>query len=112
VSGDLAVCVAVIKQGEAVDWKSTARELPRAKALAIVYEGVRIVGVGAIKRERRTYAAKISSNSGVKFPPETLELGYVAVALEHQGDICRIGLSRRCCRTTQHAFLPLPTMRA
>jgi hypothetical protein len=63
---DLAVCVAVIKQGDAVDWESAARELPRATALAIVYKGVQILGVGAIKRERRNYAASVSKNSGVE----------------------------------------------
>jgi predicted GNAT family N-acyltransferase len=85
VAKDLAACIAIIKQGDAVDWESAAKELPRATALAIVYKGAQIVGIGAIKRERRTYAARVSNNSGVSFPPETLELGYVAIALDHRG---------------------------
>jgi ribosomal protein S18 acetylase RimI-like enzyme len=47
--------------------------------------------VGAIKRERRKYAAKVAKDSGFDFPPETLELGCVAVDPDHQGH----GLSNR-----------------
>jgi len=50
-----------------------------------VRKGAEIVGVGAIKRERRHYAAKVSMNARFAFPAETLELGYVAVAPDHQG---------------------------
>jgi GNAT superfamily N-acetyltransferase len=88
---NFAVCVAVIKKGEAVDWKWAARELPLAVALAIAYKGAQIVGVGAVKRVRRKYATEVSSKSGVDFPPETLELGYVAVDPDHR----RHGLSHR-----------------
>jgi GNAT superfamily N-acetyltransferase len=78
-------CIAVIKQGEAVDWQSAKRELPLATAVVIARKGSQIVGVGAIKRERRQYAADVSKKSGFKFPLETPELGYVAVEPEHQG---------------------------
>lgn len=83
---DIAACVAVIKKGEAVDWESAARELPLATALAIASKGAQIVGVGVVKRERRKYAAGISSKSGVEFPPDTLELGYVAVDHDHRNN--------------------------
>jgi len=46
--------------------------------------GPRIVGVGAIKPVRRGYAARVSRKSGEKFPPETPELGYVAVDKVHR----------------------------
>lgn len=56
-----------------------------SRAVALAGKDKRIVGVGAIKRERREYAAHIAAKSGVDFPSETLELGYVAVAPEHRG---------------------------
>lgn len=82
---ELAACVAVIKKGQAVDWRSALKELPLATAVVIARKGTEIVGIGAVKRERQEYAAKISRNSGVEFPSETLELGYVAVDSDHQG---------------------------
>jgi GNAT superfamily N-acetyltransferase len=78
-------CVAIIKTGEAVDWRSAKRELPLASRVVVAYQGSQIAGVGAIKCERRDYAADISKKSGFMFPAETPELGYVAVAPEHQG---------------------------
>jgi len=78
-------CIAIIKKGEAVDWQSAKRELPLAASVVTARKGSQIVGVGAIKRERRQYAADVSKKSGFKFPPETPELGYVAVEPEHQG---------------------------
>jgi len=81
----VSTCIAIIKKGEAVDWESAKRELPLAMAVVTARKGSQIVGVGAIKRERRQYAADVSKKSGFKFPPETPELGYVAVEPEHQG---------------------------
>jgi hypothetical protein len=81
----LSACVAIIKKGEAVDWQSAKGELPLATSVAVACKGSEIVGVGSVKRERRKYAASVSAKSGVKFPPETLELGYVAVDPAHQG---------------------------
>lgn len=87
----LSACVAVIKTGDAVDLESAKRELPLAKSVAIALKGSVIVGVGAIKRERVRYAADVSKKSGADFPPETPEVGYIAVDPEHR----RRGLSRR-----------------
>lgn len=84
-AADCAACVAVLKEGDAVDWDLARRELPLASALAIVRKDEQIVGVGAIKRERKKYAAGIAVRSEVQFPPETLELGYVAVSQKHRG---------------------------
>lgn len=84
-AADFDACVAIIKTGDAVDWESARAELPLASALAIARKGEEIVGVGAIKRERRRYAAGVATKSGFVFPPETLELGYVAVSPEHRG---------------------------
>lgn len=82
---ELAACIAIIKSGGAVDWNSAKQELPLATALAIASKDTKIVGVGAIKRGRSDYAAGIAAKSGVDFPIETLELGYVAVTPEHRG---------------------------
>jgi|HubBroStandDraft_1064217.scaffolds.fasta_scaffold115606_3 predicted GNAT family N-acyltransferase len=82
---EFSACVAIVKTGDAVDWESARNELPRASALAIVWKDKTIVGVGAIKRERLQYAADIAIKSGVEFPPETPELGYVAVSPDHRG---------------------------
>jgi predicted GNAT family N-acyltransferase len=76
---ELETCFAIIEQGEAVDVDSMKRDLPRSSVLAVARKDTKIVGVGAIKPVRKGYAAKASRNSRVKFPPETPELGYVAV---------------------------------
>src|SRR6266566_6906506 len=55
---ELAACIAVIKKGQAVDWRSALRELPLATAVVIARKGREIVGVGAIKRERQEYAQR------------------------------------------------------
>jgi hypothetical protein len=88
---ELAMCIAIIRSGEAVSLKSVQRELPNVGVLVIASCDNQIVGVGAIKRLRTEYAAGIARKSGAEFPPETLELGYVAVVPMHQ----RRGLSRR-----------------
>jgi hypothetical protein len=91
----VSTCIAIIKKGEAVDWQSAKRELPLARAVVTARKGSQIVGVGAIKRERRQYAADVSKKSGFKFPPETPELGYVAVEPEHQGRSLSVRITKR-----------------
>ncbi len=82
---DLAACLALIKTGAAVNTNSAAKELPRAIALATARTGEQIAGVGAIKRARLAYASRISTRSKFPFDPHMSELGYVAVASDHQG---------------------------
>jgi hypothetical protein len=82
---EVAACLAIIKTGDAVDVMWAKRELPVARAIALAWKDKQIVGVAAIKRARREYAVGIGAKSGVDFPPETLELGYVAVVPEHRG---------------------------
>lgn len=88
---DLNTCIAIIRQGKAVDWQSALNELPIATAVVLARKGAVIVGVGAIKRERLQYAQRVAKNSKYAFPPETLELGYVAVDKGHR----KKGLSHR-----------------
>lgn len=52
-ASDVAACIAIIKTGHAVNWRSAKDELPRATALAIAWKDDEIVGLGAIKGERR-----------------------------------------------------------
>jgi predicted GNAT family N-acyltransferase len=87
--GDLNRCVAVIRAGGAADVDST--KLRAATVLALAKNGDEMVGVGSIKPVRTDYATRIAKKSGFDFPPETPELGYVAVDAAHRGK----GLSHR-----------------
>ncbi len=90
-SAELAVCITIIKKGCAVDPHSTEVELPRARMLAVARKGTEIVGVGAIKQVRLSYASTIAGRSRVSFDKDTPELGYVAVDPNHR----KHGLSHR-----------------
>lgn len=86
-----AACGAIVEAGGAVRRGYIAQEIAEARLLSVVRLAGEIVGVGAIKRIRQPYAEKIASRSGVNFPPETPEFGYVVVNPAHQGN----GLSHR-----------------
>jgi hypothetical protein len=88
---ELESCFAIIGDGGAVNVNTMRRDLPNSSVLAIARTGGRIIGAGAIKPVRKTYAAKVAKDSGVQFPPDTLELGYVAVQSDHRNR----GLSHR-----------------
>lgn len=79
-------CVALLRSGGAVNTEIAEREIRRATCVAVVRKNGQIVGVGAIKRIRRQYAHTIAQRSGQTFDPNTLELGYVAVAAKHRGN--------------------------
>ena len=82
---EVAACLAIIENGEAVDLDSAATEVPRASVVVIARTDDKIVGVGAIKRVRAGYAARIADRSGFAFKANTLEIGYVAIDHNHQG---------------------------
>jgi RimJ/RimL family protein N-acetyltransferase len=86
-----AACIAIIKAGGAVRRGLIAEEITASGLLSVVRLNGEIVGVGAIKRIRPRYAENIAFRSGVSFPADTPELGYVAVNPKHQGN----GLSHR-----------------
>ena len=77
-------CVEIIAAGGAV--AVNGARLRAATTIVLARNGSDIVGVGTIKGIRKAYAAGIAGpeKSGYAFPPETPELGYVAVDLEHQ----------------------------
>jgi hypothetical protein len=83
---EMAACVAIVRDGHAVDPKSAERELARAPGLVVLRKDKQVVGVGAIKGARADYAAKIAKRSRQTFPVDTPELGYVSVHTEHQGN--------------------------
>jgi hypothetical protein len=82
---ELSQCVGLLRRGAAVDPESAAIELPQAHARAIVVLDGSVVGIGAIKRLRPRYAAKVSSSSGFEIRRGTRELGYVAIDEGHRG---------------------------
>jgi hypothetical protein len=57
---ELESCFAIIGDGGAVNVNTMRRDLPNFSVLAIACAGGRIVGVGAIKPGRKSYAAKVA----------------------------------------------------
>jgi GNAT superfamily N-acetyltransferase len=90
---ELAACVDLIAGGGAV--AVTPEKLRQARMFAVARTADAIVGVGSIKRDWPQRAVGIARTSGFDFPKETPELGYIAVAAEHQGK----GLSHRLVGT-------------
>lgn len=80
---ELAACVDLIKDGGAV--AVTPEKLRQVRMLSVARAAGAIVGVGSIKRDWPERAVGVARTSGFGFPKETPELGYVAVAPEHQG---------------------------
>jgi hypothetical protein len=82
---DLAQCLAVIKEGDAVNIESATEELPLAKFVAVHRVDGKIVAVGAIKRQRGWYAEDVGKKSGVEVATDMHELGYVSVTENQKG---------------------------
>lgn len=82
---DLATCLQVLKEGDAVDLEYASAELPRALRVAVVRAKSEIVGVIAIKRPRPHYATGIAGKSTFTFASDMPELGYAAVRKTYQG---------------------------
>jgi predicted GNAT family N-acyltransferase len=82
---DLIACIAIVRNGNAVDPDSAAAEVRHAKLLAVARREDSIVGVGAIKRVRNSYTAAVANRSGATLESDTPELGYVAVDGQHRG---------------------------
>ena len=82
---EIQACIFLIQQGGAIENpKSVVEELPRAIVIAVKRDGTDVVGVGAIKRKRPSYASGIAKSSGFLFDANTHELGYVAVKKSHR----------------------------
>ncbi len=79
---EISTCAEIVRNGGAVT--INLEKLRNARALAVVRADGGIVGVGAIKADRTGRAARIAQKSGISFPQDTPELGYVAVAQQHR----------------------------
>jgi len=82
---EIAACVLLLQRGAAVNVATAEEHLPLAHVQTLALLGETIVGVSAIKRARRRYAAKISRSSGYTIHPTMPELGYVTVDKQHRG---------------------------
>lgn len=101
---DLAQCLAVIKEGDAVNIESATEELPLAKFVAVHRVDGTIVAVGAIKRQRGWYAGDVGKKSGVEVATDMHELGYVSVTENQKGK----KLSKRITASLLEAFQGRP----
>jgi len=84
-TAEIDAVVAILHQGGAVNPRSARQEMPQAKTVVLVRKDKAIVGVGAVKRPRPSYARQKQSDSGHSFDQDLCELGYVAVACGHRG---------------------------
>lgn len=82
---EVIACLALLKRGAAVNTATASKHLPIALVQVLATHDGAIIGVGAIKRARPRYAAKISRSSGHEIDPATPELGYVTVDQPHRG---------------------------
>ena len=82
---DVADCLVVISEGDAVDPASAGDELPLSLLVAMARIETAIVGVAVIKRPRPGYAASVAKKSGFALPVDLPELGYTAVRKKHHG---------------------------
>jgi hypothetical protein len=86
-AAEMVRCTAIIIEGEAIENPESVKTwLPRSVALAVVRNGEEIVGVGAIKPARPTYAARIAAVSEHGFASDMLELGYIARDPAHRNN--------------------------
>ena len=85
--------LSLIANGGAVDPRTAAVELPRARliALALAPGSPKILGIGVIKGRRPTYTSHVAARSGFSLAPNTHELGYVVVEESKR----RLGISHR-----------------
>jgi hypothetical protein len=82
--GEFATCVAIVTDGGAVKKRFAVPGLRSARVLAVVRQGARIVGVGAIKQVRPDYAKGRARLANYEFPADTPELGYVSRHPDHK----------------------------
>lgn len=72
-------CIAILREGKAVNVTSARAELPVAPVVVLKRVDGKIVGLGAIKRQRPDYAAGRALASGYDFDQNMHEIGYIAV---------------------------------
>lgn len=82
---EIEACLAVLREGAAVNLAIVKMGLPEAVLVALKRDGHEIVAVGAIKQKRPKYAAAIAKKCGFSFDSNIHELGYVAVKETQRG---------------------------
>src|SRR3954447_17026910 len=81
---ELARCVKLVAEGDALDEHYVKDGLPKARLVAVARRDGQIVGVGVIKGDNAAHARTVARQSKFAFAPETLELGYVSVDEDHK----------------------------
>jgi hypothetical protein len=82
---ELAACIDIIAEGEAVSRAAAERGVPNAAKLALVRHRGEIVGVGVIKGPNAQHARTVARKSKHAFADATPELGYASVRKAHRG---------------------------
>jgi GNAT superfamily N-acetyltransferase len=101
---DLEECISILDEGKAVNVAFARRELPVAPVVVLKRVDGKIVGLGAIKRQRPDYAAGRALASGYDFDQNMHEIGYVAV----RKAFGRKGFSAQIMNALLSAFPPQP----
>lgn len=81
---DVAVCIDVVADGEAVSRAAAKAGMPQAATLALVRHSGEIIGVGVIKGPNPRHARTVARESKHAFPETTPELGYASVRKTHR----------------------------
>jgi hypothetical protein len=87
-------CMALLKDGGAVDVAAAKRGITAAKKLMIARETGSIIGLAAIKKTRPTYAAKIPRDSSAIIEAGADEVGYIAVSRKYR----RLRIAHHRCK--------------
>jgi hypothetical protein len=102
-AADLDTAAALVKNGAAVRG-DTKRKLQRATELAAARCRGQVVGVGAIKVKNEDRARNVAQSSQFQFPPETPELGYVAIDDHHKDNGLSFRITAQLLRDKKSAF--------
>ena len=81
---EIATCIEVVVEGEAVPRWAAQTGVPQAAKLALVRCNGEIVGVGVIKGPNVQHARTVAEEHGHSFPEMTAELGYASVREAHR----------------------------
>jgi hypothetical protein len=81
---ELARCIKLVAEGDALDERYVKEGLPKARMVAVARRDGQIVGVGVIKGDSADHARTVARESKFAFAPETPELGYVSVDEDHK----------------------------
>jgi hypothetical protein len=81
---EIATCIDVVVEGEAIPRWAAETGVPQAAKLAVVRCNGEIVGVGVIKGPNVQHARTVAAEHKHAFPETTPELGYASVRKTHR----------------------------